>query len=181
MENRDEVIKRFEELDDELVLLGESITIYVVGGSAIMLNRVYDRPTVDIDAFYDGNEKLDKLLNKFDINREIRIGYKKNCHEKYSVRLELPFTNLTVYVVINDYLFVMKMVAIISPNRLEQRKFVDKQDVLNMLPTINFKQAYEIANLLIKEELDSVSGEYLIKEMKEWEEYWQLNNTHSTI
>lgn len=180
MENRDDVIQRFRKLDMDLLKLDEFITLYIVGGSAIMLNRVQNRNTQDIDAFYETNERVEQLLNQYDINCQVRIGYKKNCHIKYSKRLEVPFFNIVIYVAINEYLFVMKMMAIISATRTDARKLIDKSDAYAMLPTLNFELAYEIAHLLIKEEFGKIESEYLLKEMKEWEEYWQSKNIQST-
>lgn len=181
MENREAIIDRFNRLDMDLLKLNEFITLYIVGGSAIILNSVHNRKTQDIDAFYETSEKIDKLLNGYDINCQVKMGYKKNCHIKYSKRLEVPFFNIVIYVVVNEYLFVMKMMAIISPTRRDDRKLIDKKDVHAMLPTLDFKLVHEIAALLIKEEFSEIESEYLIKEMKEWEEYWQLKNTQDTI
>lgn len=105
IETPQDVIERLLLLDREIgtLFLPQKIKFAIFGGAAFLLRGKF-RPTSDIDVYMFqnvGNTKLERILNKYDINTRIQGVMEVPCFEDFSGRLDIlkvPFEYIEVYV-----------------------------------------------------------------------------------
>lgn len=170
MINKNGFIDRLNALDLELGAINIKIKLYVAGGMALSVLGIIERSTEDIDAFKTTNKKIEKILNEYDINFEVSNIVKDNSFKKFS---STPpefdiFENIELYIVDSTYLFVLKCLAIISPNRSESKKNVDLDDIKNMIDHIDKNDIEKIINSLALKSLNEYEVKYLKEEVNKW-------------
>lgn len=98
----------------------KSIKLFIVGGCAIMMNFSYRLSTIDVDAFFTNNEKIDIAIKKVSLKRNIPEDWlNKEFINTHSYSEKIPeaskekmsyFNGLVkVYVVQPKYLIAMKL------------------------------------------------------------------------
>lgn len=134
--------KYFNILNDKLKLLNKFLTLYTVGGFALKCYGL--KSTMDIDAFYDADETIEKLIK--DIGNEYKINpideqwinkavaylkdpRVKNPGKDFS-KLILKLSNLEVYCANIDYLLVMKTFAVYDNKDEKAKHLIDCRKIL---------------------------------------------------
>lgn len=111
--NKEELIQRLLKADEELSLLVEDkqrIKVVIVGGSALIINNVISRSTMDIDVI-GLYQNLDAAFSKYDIN-SMSNSFIDSLAENYDsrlVKLELKTKVLDYYTLSIEDLVIMKL------------------------------------------------------------------------
>lgn len=113
----DGVIRRFEQLDDDLLSLvpfGSRVEMTIVGGSALMVLglTVDTRVTTDIDVM-EAAQEIKGLLERYDMNQQV-ANYRFRLPENWLIRRQrVPFEGmvLDVYSPSNEDLAILKLDA----------------------------------------------------------------------
>ncbi len=165
MINKQELNIRLKMLNEEL---DSKITLYIAGGLALVLNNITTRTTHDIDVFKTGNKTVEETLMKYDINYEISNVVNNTSFKKFAIKQEFDLSNITVYSLSNDYLFVLKCLAFISPNRNNEKKKIDLDDIKLLSKKLGNISHINIAKLIAVNSLTDGELNELIKEIKKW-------------
>lgn len=107
----------FQRLDQLLVENGLSLNIIVCGG--YLIQRMGIRGTVDVDAFYIKNDKIEPLINQVGVELGLNTDYTTWLNRSVATMSDWPdkkfceriytFGNLTVDQVTAEYLLGMKL------------------------------------------------------------------------
>ena len=124
------VIKRFEQLDDDLLsIVGDDkrIEITIVGGSALlMLDLVGNtRVTTDIDVM-ETERLAERFLERYDMNQNVNT-FKYRMPENWPDRRQkIPFqgTVLDVYAPSNEDLAILKLCAYRESDKSDLREMI---------------------------------------------------------
>lgn len=153
--------KYFKILNDRLKCANQSLTLYTVGGFALKCYGL--KSTMDIDAFYDANETIEKIIE--DIGNEYKINpigehwinkavaylkdkRVKNPGKEFSEKL-IELSNLEVYKANLDYLLVMKVFAVYD-NKKDKIKHLDDAIKIIKSGKINIKTKEDFVKLFKK-------------------------------
>lgn len=134
--------KYFNILNDRLKSLNKSLTLYTVGGFALKCHGL--KSTMDIDAFYDADDTIEKLIK--DIGDEYKINpideqwinkavaylkdpRVKNPGKEFSKSI-LKLSNLEVYCANIDYLLVMKTFAVYDNKAEKAKHLIDCRKII---------------------------------------------------
>jgi hypothetical protein len=137
----------FKMLNEELSDMNQSLELICAGGYVMQLHG--HRATVDVDAFYKSNAKMNEAIRKvgdaFGINRPDELWLNNSIWNKNPVppeehcELIYKFSHLTVKSVGIDYLTGMK---------LESGRELDLKDVAAIIKSGGNKQPFALINKL---------------------------------
>ena len=151
----------FKILNGRLKEKNESLTLYVVGGFALKCYGI--KSTMDVDAFYDTNDTIEKIIddigNEYNINplnehwinkavaylKDKRV---KNPGKEHS-KLIGKYSNLEIYRANLDYLFIMKVFAV-SDGKKDKVKHLDDCKKILESGNINIKCFEDFKKICIK-------------------------------
>ena len=133
----------FKRLNEELSQIGQLLELVCAGG--YVLQRHGYRTTLDVDAFYKSNEKIDEIIKKvgdeFGINKEYELWLNNSiCNinpeppDKYCVPV-YQYSNLLVKEVSIKYLIGMKLFS---------QRLQDIKDVSIIIRRNNNEQPFEL-------------------------------------
>ncbi len=153
-----DLCKRLLMLDEEAALRfddEERFYCIIVGGSALMLLGYISRATHDINSI-DCHHKLIGLIEKYDINRQVRAHL--DCFpEDYSERikkLDLPTKKIDYYTLSLEDLVISKLLAAISTDMFDIRS----EEITRNL---DFEKLDELAEAILPDLLnDRVRSEF---------------------
>ena len=134
--------KYFKILNERLKEKNESLTLYTVGGFALKCYGI--KTTMDVDAFYDTNDTIEKIIadigNEYNINplneRWINkaVAYLKDKRvkspNKEISKLINKYSNLEIYCANLDYLFIMKVFAVYDGKKDKVKHLDDCKKIL---------------------------------------------------
>lgn len=140
--NRDEMISRLKELDEEASLLfdsSERIRLVIVGGGALVLMEYLSRSTHDIDVLSVPSH-LHGLLKHYDINSDVQ-AYINNFPYNYEDRIKKLDIDTKV---IDFYTASLEDVVI---TKLCSYREKDQQDIEapDVIKNINWELLHELA------------------------------------
>ena len=128
--------KYFSILNEKLKECNQTLTLYTVGGFALKCFGL--KTTMDIDAFYDTNDTIEKIIEDIGMEYNINpmgehwinkaVAYLKdqrvkNPGKEFSESL-IKLSNLEVYRANIDYLLIMKTFAVFD-NKKDKIKHLD--------------------------------------------------------
>ena len=153
--------KYFEILNERLKEHNEFLTLYTVGGFALKCYGI--KTTMDIDAFYDTNDTIEKIIkdigNEYNINGEnehwinqavayLKDKRVKNPGKEFSELIN-KYSNLEVYRANIDYLLVMKTFAV-ADNKPDKIKHIDDSRKIINTGKVNIKNRDDYKKLINK-------------------------------
>lgn len=153
--------KYFQILNERLKEKNETLTLYTVGGFALKCYGL--KTTMDIDAFYDTNDTIEKIIadigDEYGINGEnehwinqavayLKDKRVKNPGKEFSELIN-KYSNLEVYRANIDFLLVMKTIAV-SDNKADKLKHIDDARKIINTGKIQINNLDDYRNLIKK-------------------------------
>ena len=134
--------KYFTILNERLKEKNEFLTLYTVGGFALKCYGI--KSTMDVDAFYDTNDTIEKIIadigNEYNINPlnehwiNKAVAYLKDKRvkspNKEFSKLINKYSNLEIYRANLDYLFIMKVFAVYDGKKDKVKHLDDCKKIL---------------------------------------------------